>query len=182
MGYSPWGYTQPDMTEHSILHCRCGQITHLNVINQSFLFSWPECMVQQCAVTQVRVTSILPRTSAQILRKEIILFPSGLSAIRARSDLFSSVQSLSCVQLFVTPWTAAHQISLSITNSRSSPKPMSIELVMPYNHLILCRPLLLPLSVFPSIRVFSSDSVLCISWPKYWSFSFKISPSNDTQN
>ena len=108
VGYSPWGYTQPDMTEHSILHCRCGQITHLNVIDQSFLFSWPECMVQQCAVTQVRVTSILPRTSAQILRKEIILFPSGLSAIRARSDLFSSVQSLSCVQLFVTPWTAAH--------------------------------------------------------------------------
>ena len=90
----------------------------------------------------------------------------------------SSVQSLSCVRLFVTPWTAATEASLSITNSGSWFKLMSIELVMPSNHLILCRPLLLP-SVFPSITVFSNESVLRIRWPKYWSFSFSISPSNE---
>ena len=78
-----------------------------------------------------------------------------------------------------TPWTAAHQASLSITNSRSLPKLMSIELVMPSNHLILCHPLLLPSSIFPSIRVFSNESTLHIRWPKYWSFSFNISPSNE---
>ena len=91
---------------------------------------------------------------------------------------FSSVQSLSHVWLFVTPWTAACQASLSITISRSPPKPMSIESVMPTNHLILRRPLLLP-SIFPSIRVFSDESALCIMWPKYWSFSFNISPSSE---
>ena len=91
----------------------------------------------------------------------------------------SSVQSLSHVQLFVTPWTAARQASLSITNSRSPPKPMSIELVMPSNHLILCCPLLLLPSIFPSIRNFSNESALCIRWPKYWSFSFNFSPSNE---
>ena len=92
---------------------------------------------------------------------------------------FSSVQSLSRVQLFATPWTAAHQASLSITNSQSSLKPMSIESVMPSNHLILCRPLLLLPSIFPSIRVFSKESALYIRWPKYWSFSFNVSPSNE---
>ena len=85
----------------------------------------------------------------------------------------SSVQLLSHVQLFVTPWTAAHQASLSITNSRSLPKLMSIESVMPSNHPILCHPLFLP-SIFPSIRVFSNESALHIRWPKYWSFSFSI--------
>ena len=93
--------------------------------------------------------------------------------------MFSSVRLLSCVQLFVTPWTAAHQDSLSITNSRSLPKLMSIELVMPYNHIILCHPLLLLPSIFPSIRVFSNESGLRIRWPKYWSFGFSISPSNE---
>ena len=92
---------------------------------------------------------------------------------------FSLVQSLSCAQLFVTPWTAACQASLSITNSQSSPKLMSIELVMPSNHLILCHPLLLLPSIFPSIRVFSNELALCSRWPKYWSFSFSISPSNE---
>ena len=91
---------------------------------------------------------------------------------------YSSVQSLSHVLLFVTPYMAARQASLSITNSQSPPKPMSIESVMPSNHLILCRPLLLP-SIFPGIRVFSNESALCIRWPKYWSFSFSISPSNE---
>ena len=92
---------------------------------------------------------------------------------------FSSVQSLSRVRLFATPWTAACQASLSIINSWSLPKPMSTESVMPSNHLILCRPLLLLPSIFPSIRVFSNKSVLRIRWPKYWSFCFSISPSNE---
>ena len=90
-----------------------------------------------------------------------------------------SVQSLSCAQLFATPWTTAHQASLSITNSWSVLKIMSIESVMPSNHLNLCRPLLLLPSVFPSLSVFSNESVLNIRWPKYWSFSFSISPSNE---
>ena len=92
---------------------------------------------------------------------------------------FSSVQSLSCVWLFATPWTAARQASLGITNSRGLLKLMSIESVMPSNHLIFCRPLLLLPSIFPSIRVFSSESALHIRWPEYWSFSFTISPSNE---
>ena len=91
----------------------------------------------------------------------------------------SSVQSLSHVRLVVTPWAAAHQASLSITNSQSLLKLMSIESVMPSNHVILCRPLLLPPSIFPSIRVFSSESALHKRWPKYWSFSFSISPPNE---
>ena len=90
-----------------------------------------------------------------------------------------SVQSLSRVQLFATPWTAACQASLSITNSQNLPKLMSIESMVPSNHLILCHPLLLP-SIFPSIRVFSNESVLHIRWPKYWSFSFSISPSSES--
>ena len=91
----------------------------------------------------------------------------------------SSVQSLSHVRLFVTPWTIARQASLPITKSQSPPKPMSIESVMPSNHLILCHPLLLPPSIFSSIRVFSSEPVLCIRWPKYWSFNFSIIPSKE---
>ena len=93
--------------------------------------------------------------------------------------IFSSVQLLSRVRLFATPWTAAVQASLSITNSRSLFKLMSIELVMPSNHLTLYHPLLLLPSIFPSIRVFSNESVLRIRWPKYWSFSFNISPSTE---
>ena len=92
---------------------------------------------------------------------------------------FQSVQSLSHVQFFATPWTATNQASLSITNSRSSLRLTSIQSVIPSNHLILCHPLLLPPSIFPSIRVFSNESALCIRWPKYWSFSFNISPSNE---
>ena len=93
--------------------------------------------------------------------------------------LFSSVQLFSCVRLFTTPWTTAHQASLSITNSQNLQKLGSIELMMPSNHLILCRPLLLLPSIFLSIRVFSNESALHIRWPKYWSFSFNISPSNE---
>ena len=95
------------------------------------------------------------------------------------SSVVQSFQLFSHVRLFVTPWTAAHQASLSISNSWSLLKLMSIKSVMPCNHFILCRPLFLPLSVFPSIRVFSSEPVLCIRWPKYWSFSFSINPSNE---
>ena len=97
----------------------------------------------------------------------------------SRCSVSQSVQSLSYVRLFATLWTAARQASLPITKSRSPPKPMSIESVMPSNHLILCHPLLLPPSIFSSIRVFSSESVLHIRWPNYWSFSFSISPSNE---
>ena len=92
---------------------------------------------------------------------------------------FSSVQLLSHVRLLAIPWTAAHQTSLSITNFRSPPKPMSTESVIPSKHLMLCHPLLLLPLIFPSIRVFSNESVLRIRWPKYWSFSFNISPSNE---
>ena len=109
------------------------------------------------------------------------MYPSSVNDKRKNLPFieFSSVQSLSRVQLFATPWTAAHHASLSITNSRSLPKPMSTESVMPSNHLILCHPLLLLPSILPSIRVFSNESALHIRWPKYWSFSFSISPSNE---
>ena len=102
-----------------------------------------------------------------------------LLCVHATFSLFSSVQSLSHVWLFATPWIAAGQNSLSVSNCGSPPKPMSIESVMPSNHLILCRPLLLLLLIFPSIRVFSNVSTLHIRWPKYWSFSFNISPSSE---
>ena len=99
--------------------------------------------------------------------------------MKIQSVQFSSVQSLSHVRLFATPWTAACQASLSITNSQSLLKLMSIESVMPSSHLILCRPFLLSPSINPSIRVFSNESILHIRWPNYWSFSFSVSPSNE---
>ena len=102
-----------------------------------------------------------------------------ISSVSESESCFSSVQSLSRVRLFATPWIAARHASLSITNSRSSLRLTSIESVMPSSHLILCRPLLLLPSIFPSIRVFSNESALCIRWPKYWSFSFNINPSNE---
>ena len=104
---------------------------------------------------------------------------SGDITLPAEVHLVSSVQSLSLIRVFAIPWTAARQASLSITNSQSPPKPMSIKLVMPLSHLILCCPLLLLPSIFPSIRFFSNKSALRIRWPKYWSFSFNISPSNE---
>ena len=106
-------------------------------------------------------------------------FHTNIGGAFCGSAQFSSVQLLSCVQLFVTPWTAACQASLSITNSQSLLKFMSFESVMQSNHLILCRPLFLPPSIFSSIRVFCNELVLRIRWPKYWSFSFSISPSNE---
>ena len=107
-----------------------------------------------------------------------LLFPK-LICLKSEWTQFSSVQSLSCVQLFVTAWTAAHQASLSITSSWSLLKLTSIESVIPSNHLILCHPHLFLPSIFPSIRVFSNESALLIRWPKYWNFSFNISPSNE---
>ena len=111
-----------------------------------------------------------------IFKIEIIMVPASSFCC---SDQLSSVQSFSCVQFFVTPWTAAHQASLSITDSQSLLKLMSIKWLTPSNHLILCCPLPFLPSFFPSIRVFSNVSVLRIKWPKYWSFSFSISPSNE---
>ena len=104
--------------------------------------------------------------------------PRHLDPASPQAPPFSSVQSPSRVQLFENPWTAAHEASLSITNSHNLLKLKSIESVVPSNHLILCHPPLLPPSVFPSIRVFSNESVLCIRWTKYWSFSFSINPSS----
>ena len=108
-----------------------------------------------------------------------VLFPLQLIFNVYKSFQFSSVQWLSCARLLVTPWTTARQASLSITNPWSPTKPMSIELMMPSNHLILCCSLLLLLSIFPSIRAFSKESALRIRWPKYRNFSFNISPSNE---
>ena len=102
-----------------------------------------------------------------------------LSGLPFTNIAFSSVQSLNCVRLFVTPWTAARKASLSNTSSQSLLKLMSIQSVVHSNHLILYHPLLLLTSIFPSIRAFSKESVLCIRWPKYWSFSFKFNPSNE---
>ena len=111
---------------------------------------------------------------------EFSKFAGILSAALSQHHLSGfEIAQCSHVQLFVTPWTAAHQASLSITHSRSLLKLVSIESVVPSNHIILCHPLLLPPSIFPSIRVFSNESVFPIKWPKYWSFSFIISPSNE---
>ena len=109
----------------------------------------------------------------------MFMFITVYFARRGSKSFISSVQLLSCVRLFATPWNVARQASLSITNSRSLLKLMSIESVMPSNHLIFCRPLLLSPSTFPNIRVFSNESALHIRWPKYWSFSFTISPSSE---
>ena len=122
-------------------------------------------------------------TSAFSLQNSISLYPASFCTrrpcIKPGWFQFSLVHSLNHVWLFVTEWTAVHQTSLSITNSQSPPKPMSIKSMMPSNHLILCLPLLLLPSIFLSIRVFSNESALCLRWPKYWSFSFNISPSSE---
>ena len=131
-----------------------------------FLCSFHWVYIRHLTVTTIyfNLTSVIYKTSAVLLSPLFVQF--------------ISVQSLSHVQLFATSWTAACQASLSITNSWSLVKLMSIESVMPSNHLILCRPLLPP-SIFPSIRVFSNESVLCIRWPEYWSIIFSISPSSE---
>ena len=129
----------------------------------------------QSLLKLMSIQSVMP-SNHLILCCPLPLLPSIFPSIKVFSNEFSSVQSLSHVRLFVTPWATARQSSLSITNSRRLLKLMSIELVMPSNHLILCHPLLLLPSIFPSIRVFSNESVLCTRWPKDWSFSFSNSP------
>ena len=121
----------------------------------------------------------LPDPGIQLESLYISCIEGGFFTTSTTSVQRSSVQLLSCFRLLVTPWTAACQASLSITNSRSLFKLMSIRSVMPSNHLILCHPLLLSPSIFPSIRVFSNESVHRIRWPKYWSVSFSMSPSNE---
>ena len=127
------------------------------------------------ALGRTLCTQPLPLCACWVLMPRALGPPCGVLSFTS----VSSVQSLSRVRLFATPWTAARQASLSISNSWSFLKLMSVESVMPSNRLILCRPLLLPPSIFPSIRVFSNEPVLHIRWPKYWSFSFSISPSNE---
>ena len=134
------------------------------------LLSWSPKSLQM-------VTAAMKLKDAGSLEEK--LWQPGWHIKKQRHYFVSSVQSLSRVRLFTTPWIAARQASLSITNSRSPPKPMSIELVMPSHHLILCHPLLLLPPIPPSIRVFSNESPLHFRWPKYWSFSFNISPSNE---
>ena len=138
-----------------------------------------EGTVQFSSVAQSCPTYAIPRTAAHQASLSITNSWSLLKLMSIELVQFSSVQSLSHVWLFVTPWTAARQASLSITNSRSSLKLTSIESVMPSNHLILCCPLLLLPPIPPSIRVFSNESTLCMRRPKYWSFSFSISPSSE---
>ena len=115
----------------------------------------------------------------QVKKQQLELDLEQQTGSKLGKEYISSVQSLSRVRLIATPWTIAHQASLSITNSQNLLKLISIKSVMPSNHLILCHPLLLLPSIFPSIRLFSNESVLPISWPKYWSFSFSISPSKE---
>ena len=131
------------------------------------------------------VITFLPRSKRLLISwlqspSAVILEPRKIKSDTVSPSISHEVMGpdASCVQIFVTPWTAACQASLYITNSQSLLKLMSIQSVMPYNHLMLCRPLLLPPSIFPSIRVFSNESSLHIRWPKYWSFSFSKSPSS----
>ena len=138
---------------------------HLTVFNSQFL-----------PLKNVHL-DLMVRKPGVCLQASHFTFPTA--AFLYSNSQFSSVKSLSHVWLFATPWTAARQASLSITIYQSVPKPMSIELVMSSNHLILCLPLLLLPSIFPSIRVFSNESAISIRWPKYWSCSFNISPCNE---
>ena len=135
---------------------------------------WNWCALGCCLLSLCVVLGSVRSPSGPVISLTFALDCAGVM-LRTLSWgwLVAVVQLLGCIQLFAMPWTAARQASLSITNSPSLPKLMSIKLVMSSNHLILCHPLLLP-SIFPSIRVFSNESVLCIRWPKYWSFNFRI--------
>ena len=144
--------------------------THTHINNENLLHSTKQAK-WECGMST--------HPHDQVCCRHCCLLTSSLCYTVSYQTLSQSVQSLSHVQLFVTPRTATHQASLSITNSQSLLKLTSIESVMPSNHLILCYSLLLPPSIFPRIRVFSNESVLRIRWQKYWSFSFNISPSNE---
>ena len=155
-------YSPPDSSLHGILQARVLEWVAISSSRGSF---WPRDW------TRTSYDSCIGRQVSLLL---VPLGKPGVTMIQ-----FSSIQLLSHVQLFVTPWSEACQASLCITNSHSLLKLMSIKSVMPSNHLILCHPLLLPPSIFPSISVFSNESVLPIRWPKYWRFNFSISPSNE---
>ena len=146
--------------------------SHVRFLSSPMTWLQVECLLEVC-MTLVNHLAFLFSFS------HLIYSCAGAIVLKCFGLQFSTVQSLSRVWFFATPWTAARQASLSVTNSWSLPKPMSIESMMPSNHLILCRPLLLLPSVFPIIRVFSNESAPHIRWPKYWSFSFNISPSNE---
>ena len=147
----------------------------LSLINLLWLSAWDSKKVKDQSYRN-KLPGPLKTSHHNIRNSASMEYHHVPSSILTHSVQFSS---FSCIQLPVTPWTAAHQASLSITDSQSLLRLMSIELVRASNHLILCHPLLLSLSIFPSLRVFSSESVLHIRWPKYWSFSFSISPSNE---
>ena len=163
--YDPMGCSPQGSSVHGILQARILEWVAISFTRGS---SQPNI--------QIRVSCIVGRFFTIWATREA---PKLDSYPPCKEVQFSSVQSLSRVWRFATPWTTAHQASLSITNSQHPPKPMSIESVMPSYHLILCRPLLLLPSIFSSIRVFSNELDLCIRWPKYWSFSFNISPSKE---
>ena len=149
--------------------------TELTSLFHHLKIQWEVCKLKEnFHQTMLAIPDYRLSASETVRNKYILFINYPVSGV-----LFSSVQSLSRVQLFAATWTAAHQASLSFINAQSWLKFMSIESVMPYNHFILCRPLLLLPSIFPSIRVFSNESVLLIRWPKYWSFSFSFSPSNE---
>ena len=149
--------------------------TFRSLIHFEFIFVFG---VRKCS-NFILLHVVLQFSWYHILKRLFSIAYSCLLCQRFHSVQFSSVQSLSHVQFFATPWITARQASLSITNSRSLLKLMSIESVMPSSYLILCHPLLLLPPIPPSIRVFSNESTLCVKWPKYWSSSFSISPSNE---
>ena len=138
-----------------------------------FICFFPPPVPTLCKLGHPGALFVPPEDLSPVLGPAFVLF------LQAFSFLVFSVQPLSCIWLFVTPWIAAHQPSLSITKCQSPPKPMSIKSMMPPNYPILCHPLLLLPSIFPSIGVFSNESALHVRWPKYWSFSFSISLSNE---
>ena len=173
VGCSPWGRTELDTTEVTWQHYLLLIYRHFQL---SMEYRKPH-LRRQIVGKLMHCMFLLLRIQCQFLDLVLKILQSGL---HFSAHLFISVQSLSRVQLLATPWTAAFQASLSITNSWSLLRLMSIESLMPSKHLILYCPLLLLLSIFPSMRVFSNESVLCIRWPEYWSVRFSISPSNES--
>ena len=180
--WQPWMFFQDKLTLFFTIH------THLSNFNINVSYCCCCSVIKSCPTfcdphglqhARLPCPSLFSGVCSDIMFIELVMLSNHLILCRPLLLLFfqfSSVAQL-CLRLFVTPWTAACQASLFITNSRSLLKLMSMESVMPSNHLILCHPLLLLPSIFSSMRVFSNDSALCIRWPKYWSFSFSISPS-----
>ena len=188
--YEVWGYTVQPITlhfldlwnSHSDMQNTCVHITTAKHLNHSIINSKSQ-VLSKYHLNQISKSQSLIHSESKFLsdchpvKSDKICFQNAM--VEQTQDQFSSVQSLSRVRLFVTPWIAARQASLSITISWSSLRLTSIESVIPSTHLILCRPLLLLPSIAPSIRVFSDESTLCISWPKYWSLSFSIISSKE---